>query len=396
MENRSSAAAEELSGEKHSKNLGVVKRVVISSFDNPSNPHYNGGGVAVVEMIANRLASHFDVTVVTAGKRRDKTYGDKIHYRTLPIGWAGPRIGQLLYHMLLPFSALRIPHDLWIENFTPPFSTSFLPLFGSKRVVGFAQSLSGVEMSLRYHLPFFLIERLGLRFYPDVVVLNSADQETVRKCNPAATVHLIPNGIRTGHLDERLVGSGDHILFLGRIDTWKKGLDILLAAYEQSNLSIPLIIAGSGTPREERKLSDLIARTKGDVRWVGFVSGARKEELLERSSFMVMPSRHETFGLTALESMSHGKPVLHFDLPTLNWMEGDVRAVPHEVGSLANQMCYLDDDDIARRELGIAAHKAARRFSHDQVGDRYVALAQELLGASMAESEAEGMSRTHE
>ena len=42
-----------------------AKHVVISSFDSPQ-PAYNGGGAAVVEMIARRLAAHFEVTVVTA------------------------------------------------------------------------------------------------------------------------------------------------------------------------------------------------------------------------------------------------------------------------------------------------------------------------------------------
>ena len=43
-----------------------ARRVVISNFDSPGNPHYNGGGATVVEMIASRLAAHFQVTVVTA------------------------------------------------------------------------------------------------------------------------------------------------------------------------------------------------------------------------------------------------------------------------------------------------------------------------------------------
>jgi len=64
---------------------------------------------------------------------------------------------------LLPAAARRIGHELWIESFTPPFSTSFVPLFARGPVVGFAQNPSGREMSHRYKLPFFLIERFGLR-----------------------------------------------------------------------------------------------------------------------------------------------------------------------------------------------------------------------------------------
>ena len=37
----------------------------------------------------------------------------------LPTGWAGPRAGQLLYSLLLPFVARRAPHDLWLRELHP-------------------------------------------------------------------------------------------------------------------------------------------------------------------------------------------------------------------------------------------------------------------------------------
>jgi glycosyltransferase involved in cell wall biosynthesis len=359
----------------------VPKHVVISSFDNPGQAHYNGGGVAVVEMIAARLLPHFDVTVVTAAPSAGTVVRDGVRYRNMPIGRAGPRAGQLLYHAMLPLAVRRIPHDLWIENFTPPFSTSFLPLFSRGPVLGLVQSLSGEEMSSRYHLPFFAVERLGLRFYRDVVVLNPADQQQVQRYSRSAAVRLIPNGIPLRSLDEALVGSGEHILFLGRIDVWKKGLDLLLDAYGRSGLSVPLLIAGAGVPSEERKLSRLISGVDGNVRWIGHVAGQAKQELLDRSAFVVVPSRYETFGLVALEAMSRGKPVVHFDLPTLGWMDGDVSVRPYDTGALATQMRALAGDEAARRELGRTAHATAQRYSSDATGDRYLDVVRELLGA---------------
>ena len=370
-------------GGEHQTDL-AARQVVISSFDNPAQPHYNGGGVAVVEMIASRLLPHFEVTVVTAARTAGTVVRDGVRYRNFPIGRAGPRLGQLLFHAMLPLAARRIPHDLWIENFTPPFSTSFLPLFSRNPVLGFAQSLSGDEMTSRYHLPFSKVERLGLRFYRDIVVLNPADQALVGDYSPSAVVRLIPNGIQQSSLDETRLGGGEHILFLGRIDVWKKGLDFLLDAYEKSGLTMPLLIAGAGVPREERRLTGLISNMGGSVRWVGHVTGQTKQEMLDRSAFLVLPSRHETFGLVALEAMSRGKPVLHFDLPTLGWMDGDIRVRPYDIGALATQMRNLADDQTARRELGRTAHAAAQRYSRDETADRYLTLVQELLGASAA------------
>jgi glycosyltransferase involved in cell wall biosynthesis len=352
--------------------------VVISIFD---HPQYNGGGQAIVKLIASRLADQFEVTVVTAARHRETVVRNGVCYRMLPVWWAGPRGGQLLFHALLPFAAWRIPHDLWIESFTPPFSTSFLPLFSRARVLGFAQSLSGEEMSSRYRLPFFLIERFGLRFYRDVVVLNEADSARVRQYSPSAKVQLIPNGVVSRCLDQQRVGHGRHILFLGRIDVKAKGLDLLLAAYQRSRLSMPLVIAGSGTRREERRLGTLLAATGKNVRWVGQVEETDKQELLEDSAFLVLPSRQETFGLAALEGMSYGKPVVHFDLPSLSWMNGDVRVPPFDVGALAGEMRHLAADETARYKLGLMAHAAAQRYRRDETEDRYFRLVQELLNA---------------
>ena len=250
--------------------VGRRQTVVISSFDSPENEHYNGGGGVVVERLASWLAPHFEVVIVTSGRWPRSTTHGPVRYVTLPVNWAGPRTGQLLFHALLPFAARRVSHDLWIESFTPPFSTSFLPLFARGPVVGFAQNLSGREMWGRYKIPFFLIEQLGLRCYENVVVLNPADGQLVQRYNPSATVHVIPNSVETLPVADANIGKGDHILFLGRIDIWHKGLDLLIAAYRRGKVSMPLVIAGDGTPRDKRKLSSMLGSCNG-VDWVGRV-----------------------------------------------------------------------------------------------------------------------------
>lgn len=379
----SSAAPEEAEVSSGRTRTGA-RHVVISSFDSPGNSYYGGGGAAVVSMIAHWLAADFEVTVVTAARRSGTVVHDGVRYQHLPVSWAGPRIGQLLFHALLPFAARRISADVWIESFTPPFSTSFLPLFSRARVVGFAQNLSGEEMWGRYRIPFFLIERFGLRFYSDIVVLNPADRAQVCRYSPSATVRVIPNCVELPLLDERLLGCGEHILFLGRIDIWQKGIDLLLAAYERSGLKMPLLVAGKGTHSDERRLAAMQATTGGNAHWLGHVAGQRKHELLERSAFVVLPSRHEPFGLAALEGMSYGKPIVHFDLPTLRWMDGDVRVAPFDVDALAAEMRDLAGDEQSRRELGRLAQAAAQRYRPEAMAERYLTLVHQLLSSPAA------------
>ncbi|MFF7790419.1 glycosyltransferase [Streptomyces sp. NPDC007991] len=357
------------------------RHVVISTFDDLRNPHYHGGGALLVDKVAHRLAEDHRVTVVTVAARGGVETRDGVRYHQLPLGWAGPRLGQLLYHAVLPVTARRLPHDVWLESFTPPFSTGFLPLFSRGRVVGLAQSLSGAAMSRRYHLPFALVERFGLRFYEDVVVLNEADAATVRHHAPGAVTHVIHNGVDQPPVAPRRFGEGDYIAYLGRVDIGGKGLDLLLAAHAAGAPSMPLLVAGAGPRGEEAALATLITATGADARWVGEVTGAEKQRFLDRCAFLVLPSRSESFGLVALEAMAYGKPVLHFDLPSLRWMDGGDIAVPaFDVDALARRLRDLAADERMRRRLGRMAHRAAQGFSWEQTTDQYLALVQRMLG----------------
>lgn len=360
-------------------------RIVVSIYDAAGNTDYPGGGALVAEKVARRLSDDFDVTVVTDGRRGASLRRDGIRYVYLPVRWAGPRAGQLLFLMLLPFLARRLPHDAWLENFTPPFSTSFLPLFSRAPVVGIDPGHSAEALWRRYHIPFFLVERLGLRCYRHIVVMNEADASAVRRLSSRVDVQVIANGVEQRQIDDARIDAGDYILFLGRIDIWVNGLDLLLEAYRRSRPPLPLLLAGSGTQAEERKLAALLAAHPGSVRWVGFAGEELKRDLLRHSAFLVMPSRHETFGLVALEAMAYGKPILHFDLPALRWMRdgGDVAVPPFDVAALGDRMRMLASDEPARRALGRQAGQAAEHYTWDEMTGRYLALTRRLVDGSV-------------
>ncbi|MGV9890185.1 glycosyltransferase [Streptomyces sp. NPDC003395] len=361
-------------------------RVVVSIFDDADNTEYRGGGAVVIEQVARRLSRDHDVTVVTAARHGGTRTRDGVRYRFVPVGRAGPRAGQLLFQAALPFLARRVPHDVWLESFTPPFSTSFLPLFTRRPVIGIDQGKGSEVVWRKYHVPTFLVERLGLRLYRHLVVVNEADAADLRRAVPKAAVHLIENGVEVPDAAGIACGEGRYILYLGRLEMLTKGLDLLLAAYAKAGVDLPLYIAGHGTRAEERRVRALIEQTPGDVRWLGYVTGEDKRRLLAGSAFMVMPSRYEAFGLVALESMTYGKPVLHFALPWLRWMsgKGDVAVPPFDVDRLAEEIRRLATDPDLRRTLGRTARLAAERYTWEAMTARYLAVVREVLATAPA------------
>ncbi|MEU3692686.1 glycosyltransferase [Streptomyces narbonensis] len=370
----------------------VPPHVVVSVYEDvvDDRGHRSGGAALIVGKVAHRLAEDFRVTVVTAGRRAGTEYRDGVRYVRLPVRRAGPRAGQLAFLALLPFVARRIRHDLWLESFTPPFPTGFLPLATRAPVVGIDRGRGAAVPRRRSPVPFFPVQRLGLRRYRHIVAMNAADGSAIRRLSPRADVQVFAEGVEPRLLDESRLGSGQFILFLGRIDTWAKGLDLLLDAYDRARPPLDLLLAGSGTPTEERRLAALVAaRDRGPaprIHWVGYADEERKRQLLRDSAFLVLPSRHETFGRVALEGMAYGKPVLHFDLPALRWMRdgGSVAVPPFDVVAFGERMGELAREPALRRGLGRRSALASQHYTWDEMTGRYLALAHRLLDAPAA------------
>ncbi len=357
--------------------------MAMSIFDSAGNPHYSGGGPVVVHEVAARLARSYDVVVYTAsyrGSGRTVTR-DGVRYVHLPVGWAGPRGGQLLFQVLLPLVAAVSRPVVWIETLSPPVSASLLPLLTRRPVVALAQMLSGADAARRYRLPFHLVERRVLRWYRHFIALNAEDRAAITRYAAAATCHLIPNGVHRPVVAEDDFGAGEHLLFLGRIDVRQKGLDLLLSALHRRPPGMPLVVAGSGAPAQERELRRLVAATGLDVRLAGRVDGAHKERLIRSCAVLVVPSRYETFSLSALEAMAYGKPVVTFDLPQLRWIGDDcgVRVPGFDVDALGRALGELAADAPRRAALGRCGYARSREHDWDTVGERYRAVVDGLL-----------------
>ena len=173
----------------------------------------------------------------------------------------------------------------------------------------------------------------------------------------------------------KLPADGPLVTFIGRF-AHEKELDVLMDAWPeiQQRTGASLVMAGDGP----EKLA-LQQRNKGkQVFWLPFIANrARLADLQAASSVYMATSPHETFGLSPLEAMACGTPVLAAD-------GGGVREhvlssgagrifVPGDAKDLAVQAISLLEDDLAGH--GARARTfAAREHSWESVFDRVFAL----------------------
>jgi glycosyltransferase involved in cell wall biosynthesis len=122
---------------------------------------------------------------------------------------------------------------------------------------------------------------------------------------PAQKIVVKPNFV---HPDPGVgTGKGGYALYVGRLSV-EKGLDTLLAAWEQIGDRIPLKIVGDGP------LADMVinAREKlPKVEWLGRRSMPEVHALMGEASLLIFPSKwYETFGRVAVEAFAKGTPVI--------------------------------------------------------------------------------------
>lgn len=102
-------------------------------------------------------------------------------------------------------------------------------------------------------------------------------------------------------------GKGGYALYVGRLSV-EKGLDILLAAWENLKSPIPLKIVGDGPLAQQ-----VVEATKRlpKVEWLGRKPMTEVYQLMGEAMFLIFPSKwYETFGRVAVEAFAKGTPVI--------------------------------------------------------------------------------------
>jgi glycosyltransferase involved in cell wall biosynthesis len=101
------------------------------------------------------------------------------------------------------------------------------------------------------------------------------------------------------------------LLFVGRIDDPRKGLDTLLHSVKKilDKKDIFLLIVGKGDQAGARKLSEIL-KINDNIMFTGFVNSKNLKKYYLLCDIYVCPSRLEGFGLTILEAMVAGKPIV--------------------------------------------------------------------------------------
>ncbi len=174
-------------------------------------------------------------------------------------------------------------------------------------------------------------------------------------------VEVVYNGVFPSHG----IVSGAHkmkeagrkmVLFVGRI-TLQKGPDYFVSAAQKVCRvcdNVFFVMAGSGDMEQSIIKKIAQAGLSDKVFITGFVRGEKLRQLYKMADLFVMPSVSEPFGITPLESLINGTPVL------ISKQSGSSEVLSH-----ALKVDFWDIDDMASKIISVLRYESLHKCLKD-------------------------------
>ena len=311
-----------------------------------------------------------------------------------PPGRPGPNYGPDLPREVLRYAAAAV-RIAARESFDVIHAHDWLTFLAGVE----ARRVSGKPLVLHVHATEFdragggengfvsAIERFGLAAADRVVAVSAytADLLARRYGVPAERLRVVHNAIDPRALldDERPENRNPLVLFAGRI-TDQKGPGYFVEAAARvaaERRDVRFVVAGSGDRMGAMKEHVAARGLRKRFLFTGFLPAQELDRLYARADVYVMPSVSEPFGLTALEALQHGTPVIVSRTAGVAEVAPNVLRVDFgDVDDLASKILSVLAFPPLREALSERGRADAQRLSWRDAAARCVAVYRELVG----------------
>jgi rhamnosyl/mannosyltransferase len=366
-------------------------------------PPVLGGIEKCIHWMCDATREVFDPRVLVAARATRTTDTVEDGIRVVRVGcW-----GRVLSAPIAPgFGAWLRRLDADILHFHMPNPTGELAWLASRRRLRGRLVVTYHSDIVRQRLTGLLYGPLQQRFLRGARVIMPTSEAYLHTSATLAPHHarcrVVPLGVPLAGLAEsdgsRIFGAEIRrraagrvaVVFLGLL-RYYKGLPFLIEAMRVLPESVCLFIGGdapAGRAEERAELERQVAEAGlGDrVTFLGALNDAEAVGLRRAGDIFCLPShlRGEAFGLTQIEAMACGLPVVSTDLPGVSEVnragETGLVAPPGDARALAEALGTLSRDETLRRQLGEAARRHAEEvYSAEAMGRRLIAVYEECL-----------------
>ena len=201
---------------------------------------------------------------------------------------------------------------------------------------------------------------------------------------PESKISIIPNGIVSGKVRKALdpaqvkvrygiYPSAPVVLFCGHM-SYQKGPDLLVEAVPQvlrERQDVRFVFAGEGDLSFYCKNRAMELGVADACTFLGYVTSAEKQQLMNACDLVCVPSRNEPFGVVVLEAWDTSKPVVATEVVSIvrNFQDGLLAYVqPESIAWCINRLLKSPEE---MKKLAEAGHsRIEKEFSWDRIAEK--------------------------
>ncbi|MGX7245838.1 glycosyltransferase [Enterococcus quebecensis] len=274
--------------------------------------------------------------------------------------------------------------DLVILNggFLTAFSKSIKEYLPSIKVISWQHNMAEIYLENYYsEIKDKYLE--GLKYSDSVVCLTKSDKEVFAKYNDY-TIN-IPNSVTVSKKKQCEDCTSNDIIFVSRYNVESKGIDYLIELVKLLPSDVRVKFAGSGTKKQERLVKKMISKSglSNRIILLGALNDEELSELYQQGRVFLSTSRWEGFGLSIVEAMTFGLPVVSFDTTGPREIIGNneygIVIKSFDIFNMAKEVERLLKDDAHYEELSRLAKKRSKDFIPKKIAKQWEIHIQEVF-----------------
>ena len=366
-------------------------------------PTYGGSGAVATELGLELARRGHEIHVISyASPFRLPGFAENVYFHNVDLSGTYPLLQYFPYSLALAVKqhevALREELDILHVHYAVPHATAaFLAreMARGERDLKVVTTLHGTDITLvGQESSFFTVTKFSIEQSDAVTaVSNYLRDETHRhfgcdKCD----IEVIPNFVssETYHPIERCEyrnafapEDSKVIVHVSNFRTVKRVPEVIqIFAKIRRRVPSVLVLVGDGPDREKAECEAERLALRSQIRFLGTLDAIA--DVMQAADLFLLPSSSESFGLSALEAMACGVPVVASRVGGLPEVvrDGETGYLidPSDIDGYAEAAVRILSDDERWARFRKNAVKRSQDFSADLVVPRYEALYRRIAG----------------
>ena len=358
-------------------------------------PTYGGSGAVATELGLELGRRGHEVHIISyASPFRLRGFSERVYFHEVDLSSTYPLLEYFPYSLALAVKqhevALREQLDILHVHYAIPHApAAFLAkqMLEQDHEIKVITTLHGTDITLvGLESSFFTVTKFAIERSDAVTAVSEyLREETYREFGCAkCEIEHIPNFVNLaeyfpsdeGRDSSASIMPADRkvLTHISNFRAVKRVPDVVrIFARVLDKIPATLVLAGDGPQRPEAEDEADRLGVRGDVRFLGKVDAVA--ELLRASDLYLLPSMSESFGLSALEAMACGVPVVASNVGGISEVvtDGETGALesPGDVDAMAARALDLLTDDRRYAKIREAAIRRGREFSAERIVPLY-------------------------